>query len=104
MPALEVDPGVDNGVHHVADDLHHQTQQREDVQRAEHDGIIPLNGRLKPEQAQSVKRKHDFHQQRRGEQDADEGLWKSGHDQQHRVAENMTGTALGFRTRPWLGR
>ena len=88
-PRLEVDARIDHGVEHVADDLHQQAEQGEDVERAEHHRIVALDRRLEAEQAEAVEREDDLHQQRRGEQDADERRREAGDDQQHGVAEHV---------------
>src|SRR3546814_10136625 len=41
LPALEVDAGIDDGVHDVADDVHQQAEQRGAVELAEHERIVP---------------------------------------------------------------
>ena len=61
---LEIDARIDHRVQHVADDLHQQPEQREDVERAEHHRIVALDRRLEAEQAEAVQRKDDLHQQR----------------------------------------
>src|SRR5580692_301287 len=95
-PGLEINAWIDHRVHHIADNLHHQAKQRENVKCAEHNGIVPLNSRLKAKQAQSVQGKHDLHQQRGGEQDAHERLRETCHDQKHCVAKYMTVQHSGF--------
>ena len=87
--AFEVDARVDHHVCQVADQLQHQADQREHVERAEHDRVVAVDRGLESEQAQPVEREDDLDQQRAGEQDADERRRKSGDDQQHRVAEHM---------------
>src|SRR3546814_9265588 len=56
LPALEVDAGIDDGVHDVADDVHQQAEQREEVERAEHDRIVPVQRGLEAEEAEEIGR------------------------------------------------
>src|SRR3546814_12078168 len=50
LPALEVDAGIDDGVHDVAADVHQQAEQREEIERAEHDRIVPVPRGLEAEE------------------------------------------------------
>src|SRR5690348_8866307 len=40
LPRLEVDPRIDPGVGEVGDQVHHDADEREDVERREYDGVV----------------------------------------------------------------
>src|SRR5262249_37901590 len=50
LATREVDAGIDQGVREVADEPQHEADQGVDVERAEHDGVIAVDGGLEPEQ------------------------------------------------------
>ena len=54
LPAIEINPRINHGVHEVPDQAHQQAQQREEEQRAEHHRIIAGERGLKTQQAQTV--------------------------------------------------
>ncbi len=81
--------GSIHGVGEVGDQVHHQPEQREDVERREHHRIVAVEHRLEAEQPQPVEREDRLDQQRAGEEGADEGARKSGDDDQHGVAEDV---------------
>src|SRR3546814_933642 len=64
LPALEVDARIDNGIHDVADDVHQQAQQGEEVERAEHHRVVAVERRLEAEQPQPVQRADHLDEQR----------------------------------------
>ena len=88
--SLEVDARVDDRIGQVADQLHDQPQQREEIERGEHDRVIAGQRRLVSEQPEPVERKDYLSQQRAGEQNADDSAGKAGNDDQHGVAEHLT--------------
>ncbi len=56
LPLLEVDAGVDEGVNDIRDEVGQKTQQRKDVERGEHHGIVAVDGRLEAKKPQPVQR------------------------------------------------
>src|SRR5690606_23344020 len=89
LPRFEVDAGIDEGVGQVADEVHQEAEEREEEERAEHDRIVAVDGRLEAEQAQAVEREDHLDQHRAGEEDADERRRESGDDDEHGVAEDV---------------
>ena len=53
-PALEIDAGIDKDIHQVRQDTDQQPHQAKHIKRAEHDGIVAIDRRLKPETAQPI--------------------------------------------------
>src|SRR3546814_19232738 len=90
LPALEVDAGIDDGVHDVADDHHQQAEQREEIERAEHDRIVPVQRGLEAEEDEAVPRKDHLDQQRTADQDGEQGAGEAGDDPQQGDAEYET--------------
>src|SRR3546814_8528969 len=89
LPSLEVDARIDNGIHDVADDVHQQAQQGEEVERAEHHRVVAVERRLEAEQPQPVQREDHLDEQRATEQHAHQGSGETGDDQQNRIANNV---------------
>src|ERR1700730_5297289 len=56
LPRLEVDARIDPGVGEVGNQVHQQSDQRHDVERGEHDGIVAVEHALEAEQADAVER------------------------------------------------
>src|SRR5262249_32817148 len=60
-----------------------------DVEGAEHNRIVAVNGGVEAEQTQTIERENHLDQKRAGEEDADEGRGNSGDDDQHGVAKDV---------------
>ena len=68
LPRLEIDARIDPGVGEVGDQVHHQPDQREDVERREHHRIVAVEHALEAEQPEPVEREDRLDQQRAGEE------------------------------------
>ena len=88
LPVLEVDPRIDPGIGEVGYEVHHQAEQREDVERREDDGVVAVDDRLEGEKPEAVEREDRF-DEAPAEERADERTGKSRDHDEHRVAENM---------------
>src|SRR5690606_26732701 len=91
------DARIDQGIGDVTDQLHHQPEQGEDVQGAEHQRVVPVDGRLEAEQAKAAEGEDHLDQQGTGEEYADQGRREAGDDQQHGVAEHVAVEHAVFR-------
>src|ERR1044071_287877 len=69
---LEIDARVDQHVGEVADQLEDEPDQREHVERAEHDRVVAVDRRLEAEEPQAVQREDDLNQEGARKEDADE--------------------------------
>ena len=81
--------GIDPGIGEIGEQVDHEAEQREDIERREHDGIVAVQHAFEAEQAEAVEREDGLDQQRAGEEDAHERAGKAGDDQQHGVAEDV---------------
>src|SRR5690606_38624794 len=71
LPALEVDPRIDQCVDEVRDPGHHQTDEREDIERCEYDRIVAVDDAFEAEQPEAIQRKDGYDQQRAAEEGGD---------------------------------
>src|SRR5689334_19920207 len=85
----ELHPRIDDYVQQIADQLHEQSDQREEVQRAEYDRVIAADQRLIRQEAQAIQREQGLDEDRSRKEGADEGCGKSGDDRDQRVAEHV---------------
>ena len=69
----------------VADELGDQPDQREQIQRAQHHGVVAADHALVAEQAQAVEREQGFDEQRTCKERADEGCRKARDDGDQRI-------------------
>src|SRR5215467_1870025 len=90
LPRLEVDPRIDPRVRQVRDQVHDNANEREDVERSEHHRVVAIENALETEEAQPVERENSFDQQRAREERVHESRRKSGNDDQHGIAENVS--------------
>src|SRR4029079_3321903 len=51
LPRLEIDPRIDPGVGEIGDQVHHETDQRKNIERGEHHRIIAVEHAFKSKQA-----------------------------------------------------
>jgi hypothetical protein len=61
-PCGEVDPGVDQHIGQITDQLQQQPNQGEDVEGAKHDRVVTVDRRLEAEQTETVERKDHLDQ------------------------------------------
>ncbi len=87
--ALEIDTRINEGIGDVAQQGHDQPHQREGVERAEDDRIVPVDDALEPEPADAVETEEHLDEEGAGEKHSDEGGREPGNDDQHRVAEHV---------------
>ena len=99
----EVDAGVDGHVHEVGHEIQDEPDKRVDVEGAEHDRVVAVDGGLEAQEPEPVEREDDLDEEGAGEQDAHEGGGEAGHHDEHGVAEDVAvedpppGEALGAR-------
>ncbi len=51
LPPLKINARIDQRIGQVTDQMDHQPQQREEIQRGKHNRVIPVHNRLETEQA-----------------------------------------------------
>src|ERR1043166_5534049 len=90
LPRLEIDARIDQHVGQVADEIHREREQREDIEVREHDRIVAVEHAFETEQSEAVEREDRLDQQRAGEEGVDEGAGEARDHDQHRVAEDVT--------------
>ena len=56
FPRLEIDARIDPGIGEIADQRHHQSHQREDIEIAKNDGIVAVERRRVGEKAEPIER------------------------------------------------
>src|SRR4029077_10738412 len=72
LPRLEIDARIDPGIGEVGDQIHHQCDERQDIEVGEHDGIIAIEHALEAQEAKAIKRKNRLDQQRAGKKNMHE--------------------------------
>src|SRR6266404_7843685 len=103
LPRLEVDARINPGVSEVGQQVHHQPDQRHDVERGEYHRVIAVEHALEAEQPDAVEREYGLDQERAGKKRVHERAGKAGDHYQHGVAEDVPiehlalGAALGAR-------
>src|SRR5215475_1284149 len=104
LPRLEVDARINPGIGEVGEEVHHQADQRHDVEGREHHRVIAIEHALETEQPDTVERENGLDQQRAGKEGVHEGAGEAGDHDQHGVAKNVPiehlplGAALGARS------
>src|SRR5919197_6786202 len=68
LPGLEVDARINPGISEIGQQVHHQSNQRHDVERGEHHRVIAVEHALEAEQADAVEREDGLDQQRTGKE------------------------------------
>src|SRR6478752_9946094 len=68
LPRLEIDPRIDPGVGEVGDQVHDDADEREDVERGEHDRVVAVEYAFEAQHAEPVERKDRLDQQRAGKE------------------------------------
>ena len=100
----ELHARIDDDVQQVADQLHDESEQREEVQRPQHDRIVAAHDRLVAQQPEAVEREQRLDQQRAREERGDERGRKAGDDRDQRVAEDVLVEHAPLATGPWRAR
>src|SRR4029077_9081920 len=72
LSRFEIDARIDPGVGEVGNQVHHEADEREDIEVGEHDRIVALDERIVGEIAEPVEREHLFDQKGAGEERANE--------------------------------
>src|ERR1700704_2250729 len=90
LPRLEIDARIDPHVSQVGKKVHEKAEQREDIEIGEHDRIITIDDRFERKQTKPVERKDRFDEERTAEEGGDKGAGKTGDDDHHGVAKDMT--------------
>src|ERR1700749_2540035 len=80
LPRLEIDARIDPGVGEVGDQIDHEADQRKDVERRKHHGVVAVEHALEAEQPQAVEREDRLDQERAGEEGAHERSGKAVDD------------------------
>src|SRR5437763_12399423 len=68
LPSFEIDARIDPRIGEIGDQVHEQPDQRKNVKRGEHHGIVAVEHALEAEQAEPIEREDDLDQQRAGEE------------------------------------
>src|SRR5215471_17642394 len=89
LPRLEVDARINPGVGEVGQKVHHQPDQRHDVERGEYHRVIAIEHALEAEQPDAVEREYGLDQKRAGKKRVHERAGKAGDYDQHGVAEDV---------------
>src|SRR5437763_16628705 len=87
LPGPEVDAPINPGIGEVGQQVHHQSDQRHDVERGEDNGVMAVEYALEAKQADAVEREDGLDQQRAGKERVHEGAREAGDHDQHGVAE-----------------
>src|SRR6202011_3625912 len=89
FPGLEIDARIDPSISEIGDQIYDEPDQRKNVERGEHHGIVAVEHAFEAEQAEPVEREDDLDQQRAGEERVDERAGEPGDDQQHGIAKDV---------------
>src|SRR6516164_3628357 len=89
LPRLEVDARINPGVGEVGQEIHHQPDQRHDVERGEYHRVIAVEHALEAEQPDAVEREYGLDQERAGKKRVHERAGKAGDHDQHGVSEDV---------------
>src|SRR5262245_65537569 len=73
LPRLEVDARINPGIGEVGEEVHHQADQRHDVEGREHHRVIAIEHALETEETDAVERENSFDQKRAGKEGMHEG-------------------------------
>src|SRR3981081_1991463 len=73
LPGLEIDARIDPGISEIGDQIHHEADQRENIEIGEYHRIVAVEHALEAQQPEPVEREDGLDQKRSAEKSAHEG-------------------------------